>query len=102
MNKENNIIGLDLKIDQEYIGKVTSEVVKSGVVEALGGANRMVELIIANILNQKVDDSGKPTTSSYNKDSILDYHIRECIKEITKEEIIKIVEENKESLRKVI
>jgi len=96
------MIGLDLKVDEKYIAEVTQNLVKSSIMEALGGKDDMVQTIVTSILQQKVDSKGRISTSSYDKTNILEFYMKATITELAKEEIKKIVETKKESLRDLI
>lgn len=98
----NNVLGLDLKIDQDYIGKCIEEVVKASMIEALDMKNQFAEECVKNLLNQKVDKDGKPSTSSYDKDTLLNYHLRKVISDVTKEEMLSTIEEKKPQIRDLI
>lgn len=99
---EKNVLGLDLKIDQEYIGKCIEEVVKAGMIEALDMKNQFASECVKNILRQRVDKEGRPSTSSWDKDTLLDYYLRKAISDTAKEEIIAIMEESKPRIRELI
>ena len=99
---EKNVLGLDLKIDQEYIGKCIEEVVKAGMIEALDMKNQFASECVKNILRQRVDKEGRPSTSSWDKDTLLDYYLRKVISDTAKEEIIAIMEESKPRIRELI
>lgn len=98
----NNVLGLDLKIDQDYIGKCIEEVVKASMIEALDMKNQFAEECVKNLLNQKVDKNGNPSTSSYDKDTLLNYHLRKVISDVTKEEMLSTIEEKKPQIRDLI
>lgn len=98
----NNILGVDLKVDQEYIGKCIEQIIKSSMIEALDMKNQFVEECVKNILTQKVDGNGKPSNSSWDKDTLLEYHLRKVVEEATREEMVSIIEEKKEQIRELI
>lgn len=59
----NNILGVDLKIDQKYIAECVKEVVNASMIEALGAKNDIVETVVKELLNTKVDErTGEPST----------------------------------------
>lgn len=99
---KNNILGVDLKIDQEYIGKCIEEIIKASMIEALDMKNQFAEECVKNLLNQKVDSNGKPSTSSWDKDTLLNYHLRKVLSDATKEEMLSIMEEKKPQIRELI
>ena len=55
----NNILGVDLKIDQNYIAECVKEVVNASMIEALGAKNDIVETIVKELEsgNVNLDDA---------------------------------------------
>lgn len=98
----NNILGVDLKIDQDYISKCVKEVVNASMIEALGAKNDIVENVIRELLNTKVDSDGKPTTSSWHTEKLIDFELRKQISEVVKETIKSSIEEKRELLTEMI
>lgn len=101
---KNNILGVDLKIDQEYIGRCVEEVVKAGMIEALNMKDNIAEQCVKTILTQKVDENGNPYSGYYEKDklNLLEYHLRKAVEECTKEEIKTAFQEKKEDIKVLI
>lgn len=98
-----NIVGLDLNIDQDYLAEAVRQTVIMGISESLNGKNEIVSQIVKMTLNTRV--SGKGTISSYesdNKYTLLEYYVREMIKEVAAEELQKIVDERKPEITKAI
>lgn len=99
----NNILGVDLKIDQEYIARSVKDVVKASMIEALGDKSRIVTEVVTQLLNQKVDRDGKIDTYGYSSSvPLIEYHLRQIICDIVKEEIKNCIEERREELSKII
>ncbi|WP_110928391.1 hypothetical protein [Bacillus massiliglaciei] len=96
----NNIMGLDLKIDEKYIGEIVQGVVQSSIAEALGKKDELVSTAIKTMLMTKVDKSGKVSSySSDNKYNLIDYHVHTTVTELCKEMVKEILDENRESLK---
>lgn len=98
-----NIVGLNLNIDQDYLAEAVRQTVIMGISESLNGKNEIVSQIVKMTLNTKVNDKG--TISSYesdNKYTLLEYHVRKMIREVTAEELQKIVDERKPEITKAI
>lgn len=98
-----NIVGLDLNVDQDYLAKAVQESVMMGISESLNGKNEIVSQIVKMVLTTKVDKTGK--ISSYSRDNeytLLDYYVTKMIKEITAEEMQKMVDEHREEITKTI
>lgn len=98
-----NIVGLDLNVDQDYLAKAVQESVMMGISESLNGKNEIVSQLVKMVLTTKVDKTGK--ISSYSRDNeytLLDYYVTKMIKEITAEEMQKMVDEHREEITKTI
>lgn len=100
MNK--NILGVDLKIDQEYISNCVKEVVNASMVEALGAKNDIVEIVVRELLNTKVDSRGDITTSSYNSEKLINYELKKQIRDVVIETVKKTIEEKRPILEEMI
>lgn len=98
-----NIIGLDLNIDQDYLADAVKQTVMMGISESLNGKNAIVSQIVKMVLDTKVNDKGQISSySSDNKYTLLEYHVRTMIREVTGEELQKIVDEHREDITKAI
>lgn len=98
-----NIVGLDLNIDQDYLANAVKQSVMMGIAESLNGKNEIVSQIVKMVLTQKVDKSGKISSySSDNKYTLLEYYVMNMLKEVTAEEMQKMVDEHREEITKQI
>ena len=98
-----NIVGLDLNVDQDYLAKAVQESVMMGISESLNGKNEIVSQIVKMVLTTKVDKTGKISSYSIdNEYNLLDYYVKKMIKEITAEEMQKMVDEHREEITKTI
>lgn len=98
-----NIVGLDLNIDQDYLAEAVKQTVIMGISESLNGKNEIVSQIVKMTLNTRVNDKGIISTYSRdNKYTLLEYYVRKMIKEVTAEEMNKMVEEHREDIAKAI
>ncbi|MEG2217784.1 MAG: hypothetical protein RRZ24_11535 [Clostridia bacterium] len=98
-----NIVGLDLKINENYLEQAVHETVLMGISESLNGKNEVVSQIVKMVLTQKVNNNG--TISSYgceNKYTLLEFYVRKLISQVTGEEIQKIVEEHRPKITQSI
>lgn len=98
----NNVLGLDLKIDKDYIGKCVEKVVEAGMIEALDMKNQFANECVKTILRTKVDSQGRPSTNNWDKDTLLEYHLRKVLGDSVKEELLLVMEENKPQIRELI
>src|SRR5690625_5911729 len=68
-----NLMGLDLKVDENAIGQVVKTVIESSIVEALGAKDQLVEQAVKTMLSTKVDEKGqKPRYSSDEKYNLIE------------------------------
>lgn len=99
----NNILGVDLKIDQKYIAECVKEVVNASMIEALGARNDIVETVVKELLDTKVDKrTGEPSTSSWGTERLLDFELRKQMTEVVKETVKQSIEEKKPMLIEMI
>ena len=106
---EKNIMGVNLNIDQEYIKQSVEEIVKAGIVGALGDPSIIVRKAVDKFIDKKVDDRGKETDSYYGKpylnwlaEKTVENTVRDAMNEYIqahaselKEEIIRILNTKK-------
>ena len=98
-----NIVGLDLNIDKDYLANAVQQSVMMGIAESLNGKNEIVSQIVKMVLSQKVDKSGKISSySSDNQYTLLEFYVMKMIKDVTAEEMQKMVDEHKEDITKAI
>lgn len=98
-----NIVGLDLNVDQNYLAEAVQQSVMLGIAESLNGKNEIVSQIVNSVLNTKVNEKG--CISNYpsdNKQSLLEYYVRNLITDVVKEEMQAMVEEKRPEITKMI
>lgn len=92
---------MSLSINKEMLTPVIEQQVKAMMAEILGGQDAIVDKVIKQILNTKVDERGNPSSYSSAKtffEWILQDELTKAVKELIREEI-----ENKNSqIRKQI
>ena len=92
---------MSLSINKEMLTPVIEQQVKAMMAEILGGQDAIVDKVIKQILNTKVDERGYPSSYSSAKtffEWILQDELTKAVKELIREEI-----ENKNSqIRKQI
>ena len=102
-NTSSKIAGISLDVNQDFLAEAVKQTVIMGISEALNGKNEIVSQIVNSVLNQKVDKKGQ--VSSYRNDSkytLLEYYVRNMLAEETKAEIVKIMDERRPEIRKII
>ena len=98
----NNIMGIDLKLDQEYIKASVEDIVRAGIVQALGNPAEIVKTAVDKTINMKVDREGKPTTNSYNTLSYLNWLANQTVEKVVRESITEIVQEQAEEIKAIV
>lgn len=101
MNK--NIVGLNLDIDKDYLQEAVKQTVLMGISESLNGKNEIVSQIVNSVLNVKVDKNGIISSwESDNKQTLLEFYVKNMLTELAKEEIKNMVEEKRAEIRQTI
>ncbi|MED3792092.1 hypothetical protein P4571_06545 [Niallia alba] len=95
-----NIMGLDLKVDEKYIGEIVKNVVQASIAEALGAKDDLVNTAIKTMLTTKVDKNGKVSNySSDNKYNLIDYYVHSTVTDVCKAMALEIIQENRDALK---
>lgn len=93
-------MGLDLKVDEKYIGEIVKNVVQASIAEALGAKDDLVNTAIKTMLTTKVDRNGKVSNySSDNKYNLIDYYVHSTVTDVCKEMALEIIQENRDALK---
>lgn len=88
------ILGLDLNIDDDYLGECVKQTVIAGIAEALNGKNEVTSQIVNMVLSQKVDKHGRISGwSSDNTQTVLEYYVSKAIREVAEDEVKRAMEE---------
>lgn len=81
---------LNLSINKEMLTPVIEQQVKLLMCEILGGKDEIVSKLISQVLNQKVDENGKPNNYSSNK-TFFEYlfvdELKKLLIELVREEV---------------
>lgn len=97
-----NIMGIDLKLDQEYIKASVEDIVRAGIVQALGNPESIVKAAVDKTINMKVDKEGNPTTNSYNTLSYLNWLANKTVEKVVRESITEIVQDQAEEIKAIV
>ena len=97
-----NIMGVELNLDQEYIKGAVEDIVKAGIVSALGDPAAIVKTALDKTINQRVDRDGKPTRDSWNTKPYLEWLADQVVEKTVRECLQEYVEQNKEVFRQEI
>ena len=100
---ENNM--MNLSINKDMLTPVIEEQVKAMMTTILGGQEQIVDKVIKNILETKVDRDGRPTSYSDGKtyfEWLLKDEITKAVKELIAEEMKSKVSNIKKAVKKQI
>lgn len=102
-NKNEQLLGLNLNVSQEFIAKTLKDAVSIALANTLDEKDKCLQNIIESALSVKVDDKGKISAySSDNRYSFVEYYVRNAIMEETKEVLKEVVAERKNELHKML
>lgn len=98
---------VNLSIPKEVTQPIVAAKIQEAVLAALGGADKIVEGIIHNICNTKVDSKGQVSSySNDNKQTWIDFHVTNIIQDAVKAELKRQLDEGalpvKDALIKVM
>lgn len=100
---ENNM--MSLSISKEMLTPVIEQQVKAMMATILGGQEQIVDKVIKNILETKVDSGGRPTSYPSGKtyfEWLLKDEITKAVKELIAEEMKSKVSNIKKAIKKQI
>lgn len=96
-------LNMGIQIDKELIENNVSNAVCVAIASALGDKDELIEKAVKTVISSYVDTEGRPCSSgSYRAIPYLKYLAEQSIKESVKNEIAKMVEENKEQFSQAI
>nr|DAP03736.1 MAG TPA: hypothetical protein [Caudoviricetes sp.] len=99
----NNIVGVNLNVDKDYLQEAVKQTVLMGISESLNGKNEIVSQIVKSVLDTKVDKTGRISSySGDNKYTILEFYVNQMLTEIVKEEIKSMIEEKRGECAEII
>ena len=102
-NKNEQLLGLNLSVSQEFIANTLKNAVSMALANALDQKDKCLQNIIESALSIKVNEKGQISTySSENRYSFVEYYVRNAIMEETKEVLKEVVAERKNELHKMI
>mgnify|MGYP003296076196 CR=1 FL=1 len=95
------MLGLEMKLDKEYIEKSVHDIVKAAIAQALGDPTTILNAAIDSALTAYVDrDNGKLCEKgSWRSEPYLDYVAKQTIEETVREVMKEVIEENKEHFK---
>ena len=94
-----NIVGLDLKLDEQYLAASVQDIVRASIAQALGDPAKRVRAAVDATINQKVDREGKPSSSSWGGEPYLNYLARKTVEGVVSEAMKELVAERADELK---
>lgn len=99
----NNLVGVDLNIDHDFLSDVVRQVAIASIAEAMDKENHIVEAIVRQVMRQKVNEDGKPARySSDEKYTLLEYYVRKMLTDEVRGQVVAIVEERRPEIAEMI
>ena len=93
------IIDVGLSLDQEYIKASVENIVKAGIVQALGDPSVLVRDAINQTINRKVDREGNPSDRDYYAIPYLNWLANKVVEDTIRQALTEAVQANADSLR---
>jgi hypothetical protein len=94
---------VSIQISKDIVTPIVEAKVKEALLEAMGGKDQVVASVVNEILNRKVDYSGKVSAySSDNKFSWLDIVVTNQIKQAVEVELKEIIVKSSESIKNAL
>lgn len=92
------IIDVGLSLDQEYIKASVENIVKAGIIQALGDPSELVRAAINQTINRKVNSDGK-LSDGYGAVPYLNWLANKVVEDSIRQAMTEVVQANAESLR---
>ena len=104
MSESKNLMGLNLNVDSELMAEAAKEAIIAGVASGLEMKESLVSEFVKSMLSEQVRiEDGR--TKQYSSDkccSRMEYIVRKAFSDIVREEIAKMLEEQKPVMRELI
>ena len=99
----NNLVGVDLNIDHDFLSDVVRQVAIAEIAEALDSdKHNVVQAVVKSVMSQKVDPSdGKPSRWGDGV-TLLEYYVRKMLTDEVKEQVNALVQEKRPMLAEMI
>lgn len=97
-----NIVDVDLKVDPQYLKKSAEEIVKAGIVQALGDPSDILKNAVDSVFSMQVDGEGRPTNNGYRSKPYLNWLAERVIEDTVRDVIRETIEERKEEFTAAI
>ena len=99
---EKNALGMTMQINEEFINNLAKQMVSESIMATIGGGDKFVSQIVADILKTKVDpDNGRVSTYS-GSIPYIQYLINKVIREEVSGTIQEVLDEKRIEIRACI
>lgn len=98
----NNIAGLELNIDHDFISDVVRQVALTSIAEAMDKDNHIVEAIVRQVLRQRVNEDGNVPSYGKGKYTLLEYYVRKMLTDEVRSQVLAIVDEKRPEIAELI
>lgn len=104
MSESKNLMGLNLNVDSELMAEAAKEAIIAGVASGLEMKESLVSEFVKSMLSEhvRIEDGRTKQYSSDKCCSRMEYIVRKAFSDIVREEIAKMLEEQKPVLRELI
>lgn len=98
----NNILGIDLNVNQDVLEEAVKNTVMASIASAMD-TDKVIEAIVHSVLTTKVDKNGKVSSwASDNKYTLLEYYVRNSVKEAASEYTKQLIEERMPRIKQAV
>jgi len=87
------------QIPKDVIEPIIQMHISAAVATALGDKSEILNAVISQVLNQKVDEQGKPCNYAHHNVTYIQWLMQTAIRDAVKQAIVEEVVKHKESLR---
>lgn len=99
---EKNALGMTMQINEEFINNLAKQMVSESIMATIGGGDKFVSQITADILKTKVDPSSGRVTTYSDGVPYINYLINNVIREEVKGTIQEVLNEKRAEVRECI
>ena len=99
---EKNALGMTMQINEEFINNLAKQMVSESIMATIGGGDKFVSQITADILKTKVDPGNGRVTAYSDGIPYINYLINNVIREEVKGTIQEVLDEKRAEIRECI
>lgn len=99
---EKNALGMTMQINEEFINNLAKQMVSESIMATIGGGDKFVSQITADILKTKVDPGSGRVTAYSDGIPYINYLINNVIREEVKGTIQEVLDEKRAEIRECI